>query len=96
LNQANPDWCEQIHLTPIADTSRDFEEFPSDPELARFDRSDRKWVAVARASADDPVILNAVDSDWWEYRDRLARHGVRIDFLCSHLMPGRPGDRVTG
>jgi len=65
-NQGNPDRCEQVHLTPSADPVRDFEQFPSDPRLATFDRSDQKWVAVARASRHDPVILNAVDSDWRE------------------------------
>jgi len=60
----------------------DFEEFPGDPELAGFDRSDKKFAAVAVTSENDPDVLNAVDADWWHYRQPLERHGVRIRFLC--------------
>jgi hypothetical protein len=59
-----------------------FEEFPEDPRLLRFDRSDRKFVAVARASENRPIILNATDSDWWIFRSLLGEYGVEIDFLC--------------
>jgi len=54
--------------------------------LARFDRSDRKFVAVALASQLNPNVLNATDTDWWHYRECLAKHGVRVVFLCSDLM----------
>src|SRR5580704_3921062 len=61
--QADENRCERVVLTPryenIAD---DFAEFPDDPELANFDRADRKFVAVALASRREPIILNAVDS----------------------------------
>jgi hypothetical protein len=56
------------------------------PRLGGFDRSDRKFVAVARASAHGPMIVNAVDTDWWIYRVALQRHGVRVEFLCPDLM----------
>jgi hypothetical protein len=89
LNQANPTCCEQVHLTPIADLAREFAEFPLDPNLAGFDPADRKWVAIARASRHHPPILNAVDSDWWNHRAALMKHGVRIDCLCPHLQRQR-------
>ncbi len=81
-NQANPEHCEvvEIHLRP--GSTEEFEEFPTDPALAKFDKSDRKFVAVARASPSKPPILNAVDSDWWDFRDELENHGVTIEFLC--------------
>jgi hypothetical protein len=41
-----------------------FEQFPDVPELAGFDPSDRKCVAVAFASQHRPEILNAIDTDW--------------------------------
>jgi len=34
------------------------------------------------AHPEHPPILNAVDSDWWHHQDALARHGVRVEFLC--------------
>ena len=79
-NQWNVARCERVEITEHA--ARGFEEFPEVAELQAFDRSDRKFVAVALASANDPEILNAVDSDWWDFRVALAAAGVRIRFLC--------------
>jgi hypothetical protein len=87
-NQGNPDHCRQVDITPTGD-ARGFEEFPDDPGLATFDRSDRKFVAVAIASVERPPILNASDTDWWNHRDALSRHGVTIRFLCQELMTGK-------
>jgi hypothetical protein len=81
---ADPSWCTLVTITP--DSERGFKEFPDDPELVRFDRSDRKFVAVALAGPQPSTVLNAVDSDWWEHRDLLARNGVRIEFICPDAM----------
>ena len=83
--QGNPAHCEMVEIR-LRDDGQDYEEFPDDPGLARFDRSDRKFVAVAIASKLDPNVLNATDTDWWHYRECLKRHGVRVVFLCSALM----------
>lgn len=84
-NQANPASCRQVTITPCPD-GRVFQEFPNDPALASFDRDDRKFVAVALASAEHPWILNATDSDWWVFRTALTNHGVKTRFLCPELM----------
>ena len=81
-NQANASTCEMIVIHPRGTSGEDYEEFPDDPALARFDRSDRKFVAVALGSNLNPDILNAVDRDWWDFRVSLEAHGVRITFLC--------------
>ena len=87
-NQANRDRCEQVPITARADDPDSFVEFPDDLELADFDRSDRKFVAVARASSHSPVILNAVDSDWAQFHGALVRHGLTVRFLCpQHCAP---------
>jgi hypothetical protein len=73
-----------VHITP-RDRQQDehnFEEFLLDPSLATFDPSDRKFVAVAVAHPEHPPILNATDSDWWDYREALAHHSVRVEFVC--------------
>ena len=49
-NQANELHCLQFDITPRRGSADDFVEFPDDPALSRFDRSDRKFVAVALAS----------------------------------------------
>lgn len=61
-NAFNPEICTIVSITP-SNNGREFAEFPDDPDLARFDRSDRKYVAVAIAHPDHPPIINAVDSD---------------------------------
>lgn len=83
-NHTNPKRCSQVRITPVNGVDENFEEFPSDPDLHRFDRSDRKFVAVALSHPKRPTILQAVDSDWWNARDALKRNGVRIKFLCPH------------
>lgn len=84
-NQANTRHCEQVEITLKADNPQDFEEFPNDPGLAGFDRADRKFVAVALASGKRPSILNATDSDWWDYRRQFEANGLQIEFLCPGL-----------
>lgn len=81
--------CEQVDITPKAGSVTDFEEFPDDPDLGGFDPSDRKFVAIAKASKHDPTILNAADTDWWHHREPLERNGIKIKFLCPELMKAR-------
>ncbi len=81
--------CRIVRVT--SNDIREFEEFPDNPDLAAFDRDDRKFVAVALASGSNPKILNAVDTDWWVHREALRRQGVEVAFLCPELMSnGRP------
>lgn len=85
-NQGNRKFCHQITITAVAGTDDDFEEFPRDPDLIGFDRSDRKFVAVALANGNSPAILNASDRDWRLFYRPLANNGVRVTFLCPELM----------
>ena len=52
--QAHPNHCQQVTITPRTDDPTNFVEFPLDTGLAGFDRSDRKFVAVALASGSTP------------------------------------------
>ena len=83
-NQANFKRCEQVVINPLKDSS--FVEFPDDPELEKFDQSDRKFVAVALATPDQPPIVNAVDSDWLEFYEPLVKNGIKIQFLCPDVV----------
>ncbi len=85
-NQANVKRCRKVPVTPIGGSETDFEEYPIDPDLSGFHADDRIFVAVARASGDNPDILNASDTDWWVLRDAFERNGVSIRFLCPELM----------
>jgi hypothetical protein len=64
---------------------RGYAAFPDDAELHRFDRSDRKFVAVAASHSSRPPILQATDSKWMHWSERLSSHGIAVEFLC-------PGD----
>ena len=86
-NRANPERCDHVHINPTED-GNSFAEFPDDLGLRDFDRSDRKFVAAARAHPDSPPILNAVDTDWWLFRAALARNGVEVEFLCPRDVRG--------
>ncbi len=52
-NQANPQICVPVAITSTND-GRDFAEFPNDPDLASFDRSDRSRSSVRFARRNDP------------------------------------------
>ncbi len=75
--------CDFVPITPINDSENGFREFPTDTALANFDPADRKFIAVALSHSDRPPILQAVDSEWWNYRDTLKQNGVTIDFICE-------------
>lgn len=87
--------CERVAGAP--DDDRGFSDFTDSEDLWGFDRDDRVFVAVALASDAKPAILNATDTDWWDYPEALGRHGVEIEFLCPELMsdakPPRRGRR---
>jgi hypothetical protein len=90
LQNRTSERCREIGITSTDPTDENqFAEFPNDPALANFDRSDRKFVAVALAHLQQypeepvPPILNAVDSDWVDYEPILNSYGVIIEFLCG-------------
>ena len=47
-----------------------------------FDKSDQKFIAVAHAHPDKPVILQSSDSKWWGWKDALSEVGIDVQFLC--------------
>jgi len=80
-NQGYPNKVERVKITP-SDSYGNFREFPnSDTELNGFDLSDRKFVAVALTSSNNPEILNATDSDWGNFAQPLSRY-VKVRELC--------------
>jgi len=83
-NLYNEAVCRLVTVTPIEDGS--FAEFPQKERLAGFDRSDRKFVAVALRCNPTAEVLNATDTDWWHHRDALEENGVQVRFLCPELM----------
>ena len=83
LNPANPKHCEQVALKQVSEY--EFEEFPQSESLKNFDKSDRKFVAVALTHPAKPAISHAADRGWLRYKQALAEHGVKLDFLCPEI-----------
>ncbi len=102
-NQANPRYCRRVPVTPVeaghsnaAPDDPPLAEFPDDPALHGFDRSDRKFVATAIAVGEPAPILNATDTDWQHFRDALHRHGVTVEFICPGFIQRRGTQRKRG
>lgn len=66
----------RVAVTPSEDDNRGFEELPDNT----FDRSDRKFLAVAVVAG--AVVLNATDSDWREHEALMESLGVEVSQLC--------------
>ncbi|MBY0313235.1 MAG: hypothetical protein K2W85_14280 [Phycisphaerales bacterium] len=87
-NKSNPEVVRKVAITQRTDPGwRRFDQFPDESRLSSFDKSDQKFVAVALASHENPPILNAVDSDWWQNRHLLQDAGVNVEFLCPQHTP---------
>ncbi len=94
--QATPARFRLIALTPRASNGEDYEEFPDTEDLRDFDRSDRKFVALALAGDIPAPVLNAADTDWWNHRQALKRHGVHVEFLCEDELDGLSKSKRRG
>jgi len=66
----------RVRLTPSDDDRKGFEELP----VNNFDRSDRKFLAVAVVAK--AVVLNATDSDWVEHGELMRAVRVEANQLC--------------
>ena len=83
MNWTNPERCDLVEITPVDGLEINFEEFPDDPALEKFDSDDRKFIAVACAHPQKPPILQAVDRKWRDFLDALHQNGVTVEYLCE-------------
>ena len=66
-----------------------YDEFPNHDGLSNFDKSDRKFVAVANAHPSKPTILQATDSKWWGWNKSLEEVGIKVQFICSDYVKAK-------
>lgn len=75
---------QRVKLTLSEDDRKGYEELP----VNKFDRSDRKFLAVAVVA--NAVVLNATDSDWQEHEDLMGELEVKVKQLCpQHAVRAR-------
>ena len=84
--------CDLVSITPVNGSENEFEEFPDDLALDNFDPDDRKFIAVAVAHPEKPPILQAVDSQWWDFRNAFRRNGIIVEFICEEDIQRLHGD----
>lgn len=86
-----------VPITKCKDSKGDdsYKEFPSHEGLVNFDRSDRKFIAVANAYSEKnkPKILEAADSKWWGWKDPLREVGIEVIFLCPEYVQKKYEDK---
>jgi len=80
-NKSNSARVHQVELNESRGNT--FVEFPDTELQARFDPSDRKFVAVAHAHPGKPPVWQAVDSKWLDWWPNLLKMGVKVEFLCQ-------------
>ena len=86
-NQYREDRVRRVVVHQSDDNRRGFEELPENT----FDRSDRKFLAVAVVA--NAVVLNATDSDWSEHQTLTNELGVEVHELCPHELHQERGRR---
>ena len=91
INLFNAERCTRVRITPTAEGS--FMEFPAHRDLAGFDPSDRKFIAVAVAHEYKPCVLQAFDSKWWPLRTALEEAGITITFLCPEEIKAKHDEK---
>jgi predicted nucleic acid-binding protein len=68
----------RVEITPRGDN---YAEFKFEGSLRKFDKSDRKFVALAAACK--APIYNAADTDWLDHQADLNAKGIVVTFLCG-------------
>jgi hypothetical protein len=71
-----------------------YDEFPVHDGLVNFDKSDRKFVAVANAHPAKQPILQSTDSKWWGWKDALKDVGITVHFLCPDYVETKYAEKI--
>lgn len=84
----------RVPITPKPGDDEDFTELPPPDDGTVYDRSDRKFLAVAAAHADRPPVLQSFDSKWWGWQEALGKLGVQIHFLCRDAIEAKHAEKM--
>ena len=86
----------RVPISAKQNDPEDFDELPAPVDGTVYDRSDRKFLAVAAAHANRPHILQSFDSKWWGWQASLAKCGVTIHFLCEDEIRDKHAEKRGG
>jgi hypothetical protein len=78
LNSA-PNRIERIDLPKGEDG--EYSDLPRSLIKANFDRSDRKFAALAKRT--NAAVANATDSDWVIHHKTIIATGIQVKFICG-------------
>ena len=92
------EWAEEkvtrVRITLAPSDEEDFLELPKPIDGTFYDPSDRKFLAVAAAHTERPVLLQSFDSKWWGWQASLAKIGVSIHFLCRDEIAAKHASKM--
>lgn len=74
-----PRLIERVDLPKRADG--EYVDLPRALIKAKFDRSDRKFAALAKR--EQVRVVNAIDSDWLQHLATLEANGIAVKFICG-------------
>lgn len=77
--QSSPDRVKRVDL--IRGDDGEFESLPESLRAINFDRSDRKFAALAHQEA--APLANATDSDWINDAETVEQTGITVHNLCG-------------
>lgn len=76
-----------VHLDKTA--RHTYKTFPSHPSLDKFDKDDRKFIALSIAHPQHPKIVQGTDYKWKLYVDTFLEFGIFVLFLCPEYIDAR-------
>lgn len=85
----------RVAITPKPHDNEDFNELTVPPKGVVYDRSDKKFLAVAAAHSEKPPILQSFDSKWWGWQEALKQDGVRIFFVCADAIAAKYAEKMA-
>jgi len=85
--KSSSDHCQFVKITKVDPDG--YEEFPDHRDLAKFDPSDKKFVAVVVAHGSWPPICQAADSKWWGWKEALQECQINVQFLCPNQIKAK-------
>ena len=85
----------RVPITAKPHDDEDFKELTAPPQGVVYDRSDKKFLAVAAAHSEKPPILQSFDSKWWGWQEALNQDGVSIYFVCADAIAAKYAEKMS-